>query len=70
VGTAMEVYELIKKMFERENKPVALWKVYFELKGRYTENQIRFSLRWLFEHGYLEWEKEGALVPVERGVVK
>jgi len=63
----MEIYEQIKKMFQEANKPLAIWKVYNELRKKYTENQIRFSLKWLFEHSYLKWEKEGvSLIPVEK----
>lgn len=64
-STSQIVYERILEIFNKTKSPVSLYSIY-ELCRRFDElstRQIRSSLKWLFDNGFLKWEKEGRLIP-------
>jgi len=62
--TTKQIYDKIVEMYSSTKKPIALWQLYqLCKKDGFGVITIRNSLKWLFEHGYLEWTGEEKFKP-------
>lgn len=64
--TSQIIYERIFSIYNSLKQPVSLWQVYQSCrKDGYSIWQIRGSLKWLFDNGFLKWEGDGHLIPLK-----
>ena len=65
-STSRIVYERIREIYEKTGSPVPLYILYqiCRKKDNLSTKQIRWALKWLFDHDKLEW-KDWHLIPLK-----
>jgi len=65
--TTSQIYERIVNLFNTLKSPVSLYQIYEFCKkvDNLSLFQIRGSLKWLFDNGFLAWKGNGHIIPLK-----